>query len=43
MGIKQLMGVFFRDQISDTYSIGYYVMNLNDSVGGSTHWVVMNI
>ena len=35
--------MFFRDQVSDKHRIGYYVINLDDSVGGDARWTVMNI
>ena len=38
MRIKQFMGVFFRDQISDKHRIGYYVLSML-----MTMWVVIHI
>ena len=42
-GIKQFMGVFSRDKISDKHKTGSYVIYFDDSVGSGTHLVVMNI
>ena len=36
------LSLFSQDQIGNKHNTGYYVINLDDSVGG-THWVVMNI
>lgn len=38
-------GLFFsQDQISKKHNTGYYVTDLDDSMGsGSTHWMVVNI
>ena len=37
------LSLFPQDQISSRHNTGYYVINLDDSVGSGTHWVVMNI
>ena len=42
-GDKGVYGCFFRDQINDKHKIGYYVINLDNSMDGGNHWVVMNI
>lgn len=37
------LSLFSQDQISNKHNTGYYVINLDDSMGSGTHWVVMNI
>lgn len=39
--IKNFNGVFSRDQIQYQIKKGYYVINLDDSYGPGTHWVVL--
>ena len=37
------LSLFSQDQISNKHNTGYYVTDLDDSMGSGTHWVVMNI
>ena len=37
------LSLFSKDQISNKHNTGYYVIDLDDSLGSGTHWLVMNI
>ena len=37
------LSLFSQDQISNKHNTGYFVTDLDDSMGSGTHWVVMNI
>ena len=37
------LSLFSKDQIINKHNTGYYVIDLDDSLGSGTHWVVMNI
>ena len=41
--IKNFQGVVSRDHIIDCVNDGFYVVNIDDSTGPGTHWVVMYI
>ena len=43
LGIGNFNGVFSSDQIRNQDKKGFYIINLDDKLGPSTHWVVMNI
>ena len=37
------LSLFSLDQMSNKHNTGDYVIDLEDSLGSGTHWVVMNI
>lgn len=43
MDINKFKGVFPRDWLPNPLGSGYYVINLDDSVGEGTHWVVLYV